>query len=179
MWQILGMGDLFGHSHPWAVPESPILNRVKKGCVCLCLFRENLSLRQKETPNFSRWIFCELTFQNKVGYIVVIYFSSSQLVNKFDDFLLNFQELLNQISQLKSSFLVILGDFNAFSRSWWCDDITTHEATELESLKTSWKHQEHQLISDAIHLLTNSSFCINLVFRDKRSWQRFSFFLVS
>ena len=60
---------------------------------------------------------------NYPGYNVVIYCSPSQSVNKFDDFLLNFEELLNQMSQLKSSFLLILGDFNAGSKPWWCERI--------------------------------------------------------
>ena len=60
---------------------------------------------------------CKLTSQNKVGYVAVIYHSPSQSVNEFDDFLPNFEKFLNQISQLKSSFLVILGDFNTRSRS--------------------------------------------------------------
>ena len=129
------------------------------------MFRKNLSLRQKETRYFSQWIFCELTIQNKAGYNVVIYCSPSQSVNKFDGFLLNFEEILNQMSQSKSSFLLILGDFNAGSKSWGCEDITTHEGTQLECLKTSCGL--HQLISDPIHLLPNSSSYINLIFTDK------------
>ena len=80
---------------------------------------------------------CKLTSQNKVGYVSVIYHSPSQSVNEFDDFLPNFENFLNQISQLKSSFLVILGDFNTRSRSWWCEDITFCEGAQLESLTIS------------------------------------------
>ena len=43
-------------------------------CVCVCLyFKENLSLRQIETPYFSQCILCQLTIQNKAGYIAVAY----------------------------------------------------------------------------------------------------------
>ena len=41
------------------------------------------------------------SIQNKVGYVALTYRSPSQSVNEFDDFLLNFEKLLNQISQLK------------------------------------------------------------------------------
>ena len=41
-------------------------NNLKKGDVCL-YFKENLSLRQIETPYFSECILCELTIPNKVG----------------------------------------------------------------------------------------------------------------
>ena len=140
-------------------PDNP-----KKGGVCL-YYKENLGLRQIETPYFTQCILCELTIQNKVGYIAVIYRSPNQPVNEFDDFLLNFEKLLIQISQLKSSFLVILGDFNARSRSLWCEDITSHETTQLESLTVSCGL--HQLTSDPTHLLPNPSSFIELIFTDQ------------
>ena len=86
-------------------------DNLKKGDVCL-YFKENLSLGQIETPYFSQCIHCELTIQNKVGYIVVIYRSLSQSVTEFDDLLVNFEKLLNHVRQLKSTFLVIPGDVN-------------------------------------------------------------------
>ena len=60
---------------------------------------------------FCQCILCELTNQNKVGYIIVTYHSPSQSVIEFDDFLVNFEKLLNHARQLKLSFLVILGNF--------------------------------------------------------------------
>ena len=77
---------------------------------------------------------------------------------------LNFEKLLNQISQLQSSILVRLGDFNVRSRSWWCEDKTSHEGTRLELLTTSCGL--HQLISDSTHLLPNLSSCIDFIFTD-------------
>ena len=97
--------------------------------------------------------------------MAVIYCSPSQSVNEFDYFHLNFEKLLNQISQLKSSFLPILGDFHARSRSCWCDDITSREGAQLGSLTISCGL--HQLISDPTHLLPNSSSCIDLIFTDQ------------
>ena len=48
-----------------------------------------------------------------LSFIVLL----SQSVNELDDFLLNFEKLLNQITQLKLSFSVILlGDFNAIGQ---------------------------------------------------------------
>ena len=114
----------------------------------------------------------ELTIQNKVGYIAVIYHSTNQSVNESEYFPLHFQTILNQISHSKSSFLVIMGDFNARLQSWWCKDITSHEGTQLESLTISrGLHQlisdSNQLISDPTHLLLNSSSCIDLIFTDQ------------
>ena len=40
-----------------------------------------------------------------------------------------------QVKQFCSSFIVILGDFNARSKSWWFDDdLTTSEGLVMDSL---------------------------------------------
>ena len=65
---------------------------------------------------------------------------------------------------LKSSFTVIGGDFNARSRSWWSDDITSYEGSHINSLTTTYGL--YQLISEPTHLLPNSS-CIDLIFTDQ------------
>ena len=38
---------------------------------------------------------------------------------------------------LKSSFTIILEDFNARSRSWWSDDVTPYEGSHIDSLTTT------------------------------------------
>ena len=64
---------------------------------------------------------------------------------------------------LKSSFTVILGDFNARSQSWWSDDMTSYEGSHIDSLSYGF----HKLISDPTHLLPNSFSCIDLIFTDQ------------
>ena len=86
---------------------------------------------------------------------MVTYRSPNQNNNEFNEFLTNFERLLNHVKQLKSSFLVILGDFNARSKSWCSDDITTYEGSKIDSLTTT--HGLHQLISQPTHLLPTSS----------------------
>ena len=56
-------------------------------------------------------------------------------------------------------------DFNARSQSWWADDITSPEGTDIDSLTTMYGL--HQLISDPTHLLPNSLSCIDLIFTDQ------------
>ena len=77
----------------------------------------------------------------------------------------NFDKLLNHIKQFRPSFTIILGDFNARSKSWLLEDVTFHEDTHIESLTTM--HGLQQLISDPTHLLPNSSSCIDLIFTDQ------------
>ena len=73
--------------------------------------------------------------------------------------------MLNVISSCKPDFSIILGDFNARSKSWWQNDINTSEGTKIDAL-TSY-HGLHQLISQPTHILANSSSCIDLIFTDQ------------
>ena len=68
-------------------------------------------------------------------------------------------------SAVRSSLVFILGDFNARSKLWWNEDITSNEGSQIDSLTTTYGLQ--QLISDPTHILPNSSTCINLIFRDQ------------
>ena len=75
--------------------------------------------------------------------------------------------MLQEISIFKPDFSIILGDFNAKSKSWWKSDIDTIEGTKINGVTSSYGLQ--QLISQPTHLLANSSFCIDLIFTDQPS----------
>ena len=84
----------------------------------------------------------------------------------FNDFLLNFENLLQEISALNRDFSIILSDFNAISKSWWNSDINTIEGSKIDSVTTSYGLQ--QLITQPTHLFANF-FCIDLIFTDQPS----------
>ena len=130
-------------------------------------YKENLSLRGLSALSyFDQYLLCEVTCQNEKGYIAVIYCSPSQSCSEFEDFLFNLEKLINQIKQLKSSFTIILGDFNARSSDWWPDDITFPEGTHhINSLISMYGFD--QLISYPTHILPASSSCIDLIFTDQ------------
>ena len=69
------------------------------------------------------------------------------------------------VKGLKRSFIIVVGDFNARSKSWWPDDITSPEVTDIDSLTAIYGL--HQLLSDPVHLLPNSLFCVDLIFTDQ------------
>ena len=121
----------------------------------MCLYySENLTLQLVDTPYIDQCILCEIKIQNTTGYIAVIYRSTSQSTNKFKEFLVNSDESLKQVNMLKSSFTIIIGDFDGRSRSWWSDDITSYEGSRIDSVTPTYEF--HQLISDPTHLLFNS-----------------------
>ena len=108
---------------------------------------------------------CEVTLQRQNGYVIVTYPSPSQTAVEFDEFLSNLEKLLNFVKQFQLSFTIILRDFNARSKSWWPDDLTSPEGTDNDSLTTV--HGLQQLISEPTHLLPNSLSCIDLIFTDQ------------
>ena len=97
--------------------------------------------------------------------VSVIYRSLSQNNCEFDSFLLNFEQLLSDISTRKPTVSIITGDFNARSSSWWSDDINTSEGTNLYSLTSS--NGFFQSINEPTHVQSNSSSCIDLLFTDQ------------
>ena len=139
-------------------------SNVKRVGVCL-YYKEKLYLRMINVSFLSQCVLCEVTLQRQKGYVIVIYRSPSQTAVEFDEFLSNLEKLLNFVKQLQPSFTIILGDFNARSKSWWPDDIASPEGTDIDSLTTV--HGLQQLISEPTHLLPNSLFCIDLTFTDQ------------
>ena len=93
-----------------------------------------LIIRIISTSYFDQYLLCEVTCQNVKSCIAVIYHSPSLSCSEFEDSLFNLEKLINQIKQLKPSFTIILGGFNARSSDWWPDDITSPEGTHINSL---------------------------------------------
>ena len=97
----------------------------------------------------------------KKGYITVLYRSPSQISSKFDNFLSGFEKMFHVISSFKHDFSIILGDFNAKSKSWWQNDINTSEGTKIDALTYNGLHQ---LIFQPTLILANSFSCVDLIF---------------
>ena len=141
-------------------------NNLKKGGVCI-YYNESLVIQLINVIYLSECLLCEITFDNTKSYIAVLYRSPSQTSSTFNYFLLNFEKMLQEIRAFKPDFSIILGDFNARSKSWWKSDIDTIEVTKIDAVTSSYGLQ--QLISQPTHLLANSSSCIDLIFTDQPS----------
>ena len=147
--------NLIRASHP---------NNNKRGGVCL-YYRESPAVQLVETNYLSECLLCEVTINDKKGYVVVLYRSPSQNSLEFDNFILNFEMMLSDINFSNPHFSIILGDFNARSNNWWQDDTQTSEGSRIDYPTTSYGFQ--QLTSERTHILKNSSFCIDLIVTDK------------
>ena len=124
-----------------------------------------MTLRKIELSHIIECLLCEVNVKGQVGFIIVSYHSPSQTASQFDDFLSNFEKIFDDVQILQLAFTVILGDFNAQSKSWWSGDSTTMEGTRLDSLVST--HGFYQLISAPTHILRNSLSCIDLIFTDQ------------
>ena len=139
-------------------------DNIKRGGICI-YYKESLPVRVISLPYLKEALLLEMNDNNKKMIVSVIYRSPSQNNREFDSFLLNFEQLLSDISTRKPTVSIITGDFNARSSSWWSDDINTSEGTNLYSLTSS--NGFSQLINEPTHLQTNSSSCIDLIFTDQ------------
>ena len=79
----------------------------------------------------------------------------------------DFEKLFDDVQIFQPAFTVILGDFNARSKSWWFGDSATIEGTRLYSLVST--NAFHQLISEPTRILQNSLSSIDLIFTDEPS----------
>ena len=70
---------------------------------------------------------------------------------------------LINITSFDPHFVMLLGDFNSKSKSWWSlNDKTAEEGTILENLTSLYGMKN--LISAPTHVLHYSSSCIELIF---------------
>ena len=128
-------------------------SNTKRGVVCI-YYKESLVVCLVDITSLPECLVCEVTIQNKKGYVAVMYRSPSQsrILNiEFESFISGFEDMLSSILFSKSQFTVILDDFNTRSSTGWSNDITNVNGTLIDSLTTT--HDFKQLISDATDIL--------------------------
>ena len=147
--------DLIRSDHP---------NNVKRGGVCVFI-KNTLPIKICNISTLNECVIIELNLNGKKCYVISLYRSPSQSIDEFDEFLLSLDQILHDISSLNPYFIMILGDFNAKSSSWYDQDITSSEGLRLESLTSFYNFS--QLITVPTHILPNSASCIDLIFVDQ------------
>ena len=139
-------------------------NNIKRGGACI-YYKESLPVRVINIPYIKEALLLEMNYNNKKAIISVICRSPSQSTDEFESFLLNFEQLLDDVSQCRPSLSIITGDFNARSVSWWSNDINTTEGLKLSSMSSSVGFT--QLINEPTHIQSSSSSCIDFIFTDQ------------
>ena len=83
-------------------------------------------------PN--EYLVFELSFGSLHVCLVSIYRTPKQSSNKYDTFLLKFEQLLTYSNSLKLHVLLVTDDLNERSSTGWSDNVYTIEGTQLESI---------------------------------------------
>ena len=112
----------------------------ERGGVCIN-YRKSLAVQLVKTNYLSQCLLCEVSINNKKGYVAVLYRSPSQNSLEFDNFILNFEKMLSDINSSNPHFSVTLGDFNARSNNWWQGDTQASEGSRIDYLTTSYVFQ--------------------------------------
>ena len=128
-------------------------------------FNDKISVRQISNISLPECLACEIVIGKKKGYAITFYRSPGQNQDEFQHFLLSLGNLLGNIRNQDPAFTILLGDFNARSKSWLVHDITNNEGTQIESISSLYGFS--QLISEPTHILRNSSSCIDLISTDQ------------
>ena len=104
----------------------------------------------------------EISFVGKICNFISLYRLPSQLSDTFEDFEDNLKLNLNKITNKSPYLLVVLGDFNVKLSNWYKHDKTTYEGSKTDAVTSQFALQ--QLIKEPVHILTDSSSCIDLLF---------------
>ena len=104
----------------------------------------------------------ELRIGGKICKFLSLYRSPSQNKDNFETFLENLELNFDHMTEKKPSMMVVLGGFNAMSKSWCTNDSTNFEDSKIDYLTSSFGF--HQIINKPTHILNNSSSYIDLIF---------------
>ena len=120
-------------------------------------FKNSLAIKQrKDLQILDECIISELTIGRKKVFFVVVYRSSSQNAESFYSFLENLELIIQNVKHKRPHCIILTGDFNCRSDSWWLEDEVTTESTKLSELCDSYCL--NQLIEEPTHILGNSLF---------------------
>ena len=72
-------------------------SNTKRGGACI-YYKESLCVRIIYIPNLTESILCQVTINNKTGYVLVVYRSPSQSSNDFEYFMSSFDQVITVMS---------------------------------------------------------------------------------
>ena len=102
----------------------------------------------------------KLKIGDKSGNILSLCRSPSQSQNDFKTFTENLELNLENLVQRNPFLVLAIGDFNAKSNNWFCQDKTNFAGDATENLTSQFGL--HQVIKEPRNVLNTSSSCIDL-----------------
>ena len=98
----------------------------------------------------------------KVCNFIALYRSPSQTFGDFETFPKNFELNLENIVHRNPFLVVVIGDFNAKSSKWHCQDKLTFEGNIIDNITSQFGL--YHVIKEPKHILNTSSLCSDLIF---------------
>ena len=120
-----------------------------------------MPVRRLPHPYLKGYLILEVCINNEKEFDM----SPSQTVDEFDSFIINLEKLVVDISSRNPYFALITGDFHAISTDSSVNDTTTSEGAQLHFFMIMCGLK--QLTAESIHILKNSSSCIDLIFTNQ------------
>ena len=109
----------------------------KRGGVSI-FFKVHLAVRPVSPLNLNESLKLEIDIQNKKRFVISLYRSPNQSKDEFDQFLLNFEQLISDRMSQNPHFISVTGDFNVWSSSWSKNGITTSEGNQVGAITSSY-----------------------------------------
>ena len=113
-------------------------------------FKEHLAVRPVSPLNLNESLVLEINIQNKKGYVVSLTDHLVKVRMSLISFVLNFEQLISDKMSPDPHFILVTGDFNVRSSSWWKNDLTTSEGNQVYAITSSYGLS--QLICEPTHI---------------------------
>ena len=157
---------MHGFTNPPFRANCPSANEHKKGGVCL-YYKDYLPINcRPELTTLDETLVCEIKLKKKKIFFILSYRTPSQhLATDIDDYCTKLESTLNMVSNENPSAIIISGDFNAKSRSFWSDEPTENLAGN-KMTKVMLENQLEELVNEATHF-RNTPTCIDLIFTNQ------------
>ena len=109
------------------------MNNTRHGGVGL-FYKNTLPLKETDDLAFNETIVIELKFGSKKIFFTLLYRSPAFKDGspEFENFLLNFENLFNNIKKENPYVMFFTGDFNGHSQLWWPEGNTSPEGSRIE-----------------------------------------------
>ena len=118
-------------------------------------------IRSDHPSNNKRGGIYILKIGDKVWNFISLYRSPSQTLDDFESSK-NFEFSSENIVQRKPYLVVVIGDFNAKSSKWHCQDKLTFEGNVIDNIISQFTL--YQVIKEPTYILNTSSLYIDLIF---------------
>ena len=124
-------------------------------------------IRRDDISNLQECLVTETTVKNKRCFLSCLYRFPSQNREQIQSFCNSLDFLMNKISSLNATVLIITGDFNGKCSKWYSFVTSDNIGKELDTITSTAGYS--QIIDKPTHFTNKSSSSIDLIFTSNSS----------